>query len=575
MKRTLKDLSVGAVVCASLTLGSLGSWQQAHADASQADDAVVRAMRDELTRSSQQLQLPDAGKPYYMSLVLHEEQSVMAIASFGALVSKNETRSRHLRADVRVGSYAVDSSNMDMRGGVSLQRLPLDDDYDVVRHDVWYALDDAYKRAAAAYARKLALRESLAQDSAEVDDFSHEAASHIVVKRDVPSVDGQRAVALAKELSALAKKFPAIQSSEARIIGGSGRQVMLTSEDTFTSENDALVTLTVLMRTQAPDGMPLSRFVSYSAPTLDGLPAQAALAEECTRAATELTALRDAEQASDYTGPVLFEGPAAAQLFAFVIAPQLSGAPAPKSEGMRGMRSESELASKLGQRVLPAGFSLVDDPTLDQLDGQPLIGRSAADDEGMPAQKVALVQDGLLQDFLMSRAPRKGFVHSNGHAHGSMFGSPRASIANLLVTTSKGVSRPELTKKLLAEAKAAGQGYALIVRLLDDPVTSGDYSSPARRRGANVPPPFVLIKLTPDGKEQPLRGGSFGALPLSAFEEILAAGQTAEILNRSVGHSWSVAAPALLFKRVQVQKPSGQQRKLPELTHPYFEARKL
>jgi hypothetical protein len=90
-----------------------------------------------------------------------------------------------------------------------------------------------------------------------------------------------------------------------------------------------------------------------------------------------------------------------------------------------------------------------------------------------------------------------------------------------------------------------------------------------------VPPPLVLIKLTPDGKEQPLRGGSFGALPLAAFEEIVAAGQASAIVNRIVGHAWSVAAPALLFKRVQVQKPSGQQRKLPELTHPYFEAHKL
>lgn len=570
MKSRIQTWTGRAAACAMLVLCTSGALQ---AEQPSTDDAVIRGMRDELARARDRLQLPDAGKPYYLALLLNDQKTVYVQASFGALITKGENKSRFMRADVRVGDYTVDSSNMSRRSG-ALERLPLDDDYDVVRHDTWHAFDDAYKQAAAAYARKLAMRESLAQNPDEVADFSRETLSNIVVKRELPNIQVERAALLVKELSALAKKFPTIQSSEVRLFGASGRQVVMSSEGTFASENDAIVALGVLLRTQAPDGMPLTRFDTYTGFSLEALPAQAEIAQNIERVASELTALRDAEQAQDYTGPVLFEGVAAGQLLGYVLAPQFSGTPAPKPEKMRGGGAETELAGKLGQRVLPAGFSVVDDPTIDSLDSRPMFGRSAVDDEGMPAIRVALVQDGLLQDFLMSRAPRKGFAHSNGHAHGAMSGTIRAGFGNLIVTSSKGVSSADLYKKLLSEAKAAGQPYALIVRQLDDPMVTGDFSAMMRRGSSNVPPPAVLVKLTPDGKEQPLRGASFGTLPLAAFEDIVAAGQDCSIAHRMLGYATSIASPSLLFKRVELRKPVEQQRKLPALPHPFFEAKR-
>lgn len=541
----------------------------AHADQKPTEDSVVRAMRDELARSVAHLQLPDAGKPYYFSLLLNDNDALFLTASFGAVVNKGQKRARLLRADVRVGDYTVDSSNMG-RSGTSMQILPIDDDYDVVRHDAWAAFDDAYKSAAAAYAKKLSMRASFAQNPDEIADFSRESPAQVVVQRNVPKVDAARATALVKELSALARKFPAIQSSELRFVGASGRQVLVSSEDTFASENDAVVSLMFLLRTQAADGMPLVRFESYAAPSLDALPATAALAQSFESAASELTARRAAEIAQDYTGPVLFEGPAAAQLVAYLLAPQFAGTPVSKLEAMRGMGNETELAGKLGQRVLPAGFSVVDDPTLERWGDAPLIGRSAADDEGMPAQRVVLVQDGVLQGFLMSRAPRKGFPHSNGHAHGGSFGPVRAGWNNLIITTDKGIPQPELYKKLLAEAKAAGQSYALIVRSIDDPALSGDMFAIMQRGTSKVPPPTELIKIGLDGKQEPLRGASFGPLPLASLEELVAAGRDSIVSNRVMGYPSSIAAPALLFKRVELRKPPEQQRKLPALPHPFF-----
>jgi hypothetical protein len=220
---------------------------------------------------------------------------------------------------------------------------------------------------------------------------------------------------------------------------------------------------------------------------------------------------------------------------------------------------------------MPAGFRVEDDPTIDRLGALALVSRYGADDEGVAAQKVTLIEHGLLERFLMSRTPRKGFDHSNGHARAMFVMPPRAAISNLLVSADKGLSAGDLRKKLLAEAKAEGLSYGLVVKELDDAASSGNFAAMFRSgRGDSVPPPLVLVKVTADGKEEPVRGATFGTLPLRAFEEILAAGREPAVVSRMVPIASSVVAPAMLFKRIEIKKPQGPQRKLPALAHPYF-----
>jgi hypothetical protein len=78
------------------------------------------------------------------------------------------------------------------------------------------------------------------------------------------------------------------------------------------------------------------------------------------------------------------------------------------------------------------------------------------------------------------------------------------------------------------------------------------------------------VKITADGTEEPVRGATFGTLPLHAFEEIVAAGREPAVVSWTNPATCSVAAPALLFKRVEVKKPTGPQQRLPVLEHPDF-----
>jgi len=50
-----------------------------------ADDALMRAMRDELSRSMRKLQLENLDKPYFVAYRIVETTGCSATASFGAL----------------------------------------------------------------------------------------------------------------------------------------------------------------------------------------------------------------------------------------------------------------------------------------------------------------------------------------------------------------------------------------------------------------------------------------------------------------------------------------------------------
>ena len=96
-------------------------------------------------------------------------------------------------------------------------------------------------------------------------------------------------------------------------------------------------------------------------------------------------------------GPVLFDAPAADSVLAQLLPASLSGARPPLSmvarfdEMMESMGGRSEWSGRVSTRVLPTECDAVDDPTMKDFKGQPLLGSYDVDDEGVKAQSVTLV----------------------------------------------------------------------------------------------------------------------------------------------------------------------------------------
>lgn len=90
-------------------------------------------------------------------------------------------------------------------------------------------------------------------------------------------------------------------------------------------------------------------------------------------------------------------------------------------------RGTSFLKEKMGQRIFAPGIAIIDDPR------RPRGGRSCTfDAEGVPTRRRPLVEDGVLQTWLLdSRSARQLGLASTGHASRGTGGPPGPSATNL------------------------------------------------------------------------------------------------------------------------------------------------
>src|SRR5260370_17125919 len=109
---------------------------------------------------------------------------------------------------------------------------------------------------------------------------------------------------------------------------------------------------------------------------------------------------------------------------------------------MNTMGGHSDWVGRVGARVLPASNSLVDDPAAKAYQGQPLLGGYEADEEGVRGERVAIVENGILKNLLMSRRPGPAFDHSNGHGRAGFLNDPLPTLSNLFFPSTYPVSPP-------------------------------------------------------------------------------------------------------------------------------------
>src|SRR5579872_1451842 len=121
---------------------------------SSTSDPILQAMHAELDRSKSQLKLENMGAPYYIDYRVMDMDVLSLEASYGAIRVNVRTRIRYVRAEVRLGNYKQDSFYG--RGVGSIKLLPLDDDIQTLRHQIWLATDEAYKAANEALTEKQA-----------------------------------------------------------------------------------------------------------------------------------------------------------------------------------------------------------------------------------------------------------------------------------------------------------------------------------------------------------------------------------------------------------------------------------
>ena len=587
------------------------------AQAAKDNDQTLRAMQDEMARSKDRLELRiDASgkpvRPYFIEYRLLDLDVREITAQFGALISTTKTRNRFMNVQARVGDYKLDSSNFisdeGFRGFIgSTGSVGIDRDYDSLRQDLWIATDQAFKEAVEGYSRKKAYLNSLANQN-QFDDFSKAQPVQLVEPLVTPDWSNRNWEQEARDSSATLRAFSLLQESRVTYYLVYATEYLLTSEGTQIRTNRSFAAVEGGMNTLASDGVQLSHYYAAYAPKPADLPNVETVRNGLNVAASELMALRSSQPAQDYTGPVLFEARAAAPLLAEVLGPNLNGARPPiafrpvMEQFLSNIGGKSDWVGRLGARVLPTNVTIVDDPSLKQYKGTPLIGGYAVDEEGVRGAKVAPIENGVLKQLLMSRRPGPDSNESNGHGRAAFLSDAKPSMSNLIFSSAETVPAAELKKKFIEACKAEKLEYCLVVREMDNPAISllhqDDFSELLASFGGGAGTGdrlvSVVYKVFADGRpDEIVRGARIIGLNARALRNISAVGNDDFVYNymqnqtqgfagtalgafgsAQNGLPSSIVAPSLLFEEVEVRGARGEPKRLPLLPAPTLTATK-
>jgi TldD protein len=531
-------------------------------------DPVLATMQAELNRAKNDLAKRDPA-PYFLSYTVYDQDRILIAASYGGLVSDSTERRRSADVTMRVGSPQLDNTHGQSRmSGMTSGALPLNDDPDAEARVLWELTDRAYKRAAPSYLNVKTNNAVQAEEEDKSPDFSRDMPQvHVDTKMKEPPFDRTIWEGEIRRLSGAFRKYAHVYYSTVVLQIASSNSRIVSSEGTEVTTPNASARLVIEAQTRAEDGMDLLRVETFQAPAAGGLPAEKELMGKVEKMAGDLEALRNAPVAEPYDGPALLSGRAAAVFFHEVLGHRLEG------HRQRDEEEGQTFTKKVGQEVLPKFLSVADDPTTKEVDGVKLAGTYSYDSEGVPAQRVEVIEGGVLKNFLMSRMPIKNFDKSNGHGRNQPGLMPTGRQGNLIVSSSEAVPEAQLRQKLIDEVKKEGKPYGLYFDDIQGGFTLTTRSLPQAFQVL----PVIVYKVYPDGRPDELvRGVDIVGTPLAALTRIVATGDKQHVFNGVCGaESGSVpvsaVAPAMLFSEMEVQKRAHGHERPPILPAPGLE----
>ncbi len=533
----------------------------------QTKNVLLQAITEELNRSFDILKKKGSVPPYFMSYRVSDIQSTTISAAYGALQTSETDRTRVLDTSIRVGDYQFDNTRQTRGVGGNAEILPIDDDPDAIKSMMWMKTDLVYKSAVEQLFQAKNDRETSVAEQFPAADFSHELPQTSSNKEVSLTVDKALWEKKIKQFSSLFKKYPLIYLSSVSLSAEATNNYFVSTEGTSLQHGSTQARIVVVASTKADDGMDLFRFETFEAFNIEGLPDNAKITASIEQVAKDLMALRKAPFIEPYTGPAILSGRASGVFFHEIFGHRIEG---------HRQKSEFEgntFTAKINQAVLPAFISVADDPTLKKYINTDLSGYYEFDDEGVKAQKVPLVQSGILKNFLMSRSPIKGFEKSNGHGRAQPGTGAVSRQGNLIVQATKTVTKAELRRLLIAEIKKQGKPFGL---LFDD--ISGGFTNTSRAAPqAFQVTPIMVYKVFPDGRPDELvRGVDLIGTPLTAFSKIVAADDSPEVFNGICGAESglvpvSAVSPGVLISQIEVQKRAKSKELSPILPPPGVE----
>src|SRR5713226_5493734 len=310
-----------ATLAMFLSLNALAANKPAHPSApvppspqaaQSAPAPVLVTMGQELDREMPILS--KASPPaYFINYTLTSTQRAEVMGSNGALLSSQESRSRWLETQVRVGSYDLDNThkvgNSVSREGTFGTAVPVEDDAGVLRRAMWLLTEKQYTAAAEGLIKINTSKEVQAQTAEEhAPDFSREQP-HVFYGPEVsvrpdrkPWEDKVRLYTRAFRAS------PQILNSIVTFSALGENQYQVNSEGSRLQFGQIHYRLELFIQGKAPDGMDINRYYNFDWGNPADAPDDKTVLAQGLVLRKELEALVAAPLVEPYAGPALLTG---------------------------------------------------------------------------------------------------------------------------------------------------------------------------------------------------------------------------------------------------------------------------
>ncbi|PKO96790.1 MAG: hypothetical protein CVU12_03410 [Bacteroidetes bacterium HGW-Bacteroidetes-7] len=510
--------------------------------------------------------------PYFMSCRVDDVTTTSVDASFGVVNGVSRNRIVAALPEVRVGSPEFDNFHNNTPGTtISFFAAPepillpyeSSESESAIKQTLWNEFLSRYKYGVASYQAMRSAKGVRAEESDKSPDFTPiEVVNYYEepLNMDSTLIDVEKSKSIVKKYSALFLQYPDIIKGSVSVRQELVRKYYVSTEGARIAHNLTHNFLMVRAAVKADDGMDLPLAITYFSFDRDGFPEEEVIKKDILNLADRLIRLKKAPVVQPYTGPALLSGSTSGVFFHEIFGHRIEG------QKMKSDGDGQTFKKMVGKQVLPLTMSVYDDPSLEVYKGMDLNGHYKFDDQGVQGERVTVVKEGILNDFLMTRTAIDGFPRSNGHSRAEVGYDPTSRQSNLIIETSDYKSEEELRQMLKEEATKQGKEYGFFFKEVTGGFTMTGRNSP---NAFNVTP-LEVFKVFVDGREDELvRGVDLIGTPLSMFSNIICAGGETESFVGSCGSisgyvPVSAISPAILVNKVELQmKPRS--RNLPPI----------
>ncbi|HEX7757616.1 MAG TPA: metallopeptidase TldD-related protein [Niabella sp.] len=503
------------------------------------ENFYIKTLSQELDRNIQRLNLPDLGKPFFISYRLRNTVAWNIRAERGVITTPwlAPDTSRYAAVKLLVGNY---HRNFDyLFTNASFISLPAENNADEFKRLLWLETDRIYKTVSQQYNAALAALQRVTVDPKELalDDLS--SITPIVKDyggmREFSPAAAAHWQSLLQQLSALFIPYPRITEASCRLSVNNGEEYLVSSEGTLIRKPVSRAVLTVSAALPEEEGNTIYEIYNDFVVDPNELPASDSLKNKVLHMISRLMERDSASKfEGSYLGPVLFEGRSAAGLvtnfFQFSLGVNRKSILYPDN-------TTTFYEDKIGQKLIAATLNLTALPHLKKYGPLTATGSFDVDYDGVtPPDSLVLIKEGVLKSLLNGRTPTRKFPHSQGFAFGERSCNPGV----LKLTADTTAPYNQMKKELIKAAKEEGLPYAYIVR-----GTDFDYEQP----------PFLYRVDTATMKEQLVTDAKFTNFNMRSLRRFIIAADSMQLLNLE---SLSVICPqSIVIGEVELEEDNN------------------